>query len=577
MYNSKDSPSMGRLHTPTGLHRQSLALPSLSMAPSSPNASSASGHDRANDPVPNPAQRNPKSRNLVVCIDGTSNQFGQNNTNVVKLFAKINLETQDPQPKQYAYYTSGIGTRPKTLHVVDRMARAVSDKFDMAIAWNMEEIVKDAYGWLARMYQEGDQIYLFGFSRGAYQVRVLAGMIHEVGLIRTPTEKQIGTAYDHYESIRWQKPKTREIAREFKKTFSWKDLRVHFVGVWDTVSSVGLVRGDVFLSTSSSAAHACHFRHALALDERRVKFMPEYFHEMNVQDDKNAENGKGKKSKYIIEKSGVAADKGKAPEVEDPKTIDVEKSSDFKSSEIKEVWFAGSHSDVGGKNRPGRSFQAGNVSLLWMRREASAKGLILKPTDIVWVPDDLDFGTSNSMSAVWNFIEIFPIKHQVSFSGAGEDGRRWHLCHPRRIIPGQKVHASVLFANAYRPTATLGDGFDIPIAPGRSSDTKLDPSFWETGLFDDTAATELVTYLGGQQGVAPIYLDRLLFMLRFPEGKASIRKVPDWQKTFEDLIKHRSGLVKLVTIVAYFEACERASHHVLKTRKAFNSSCPHSL
>ncbi|KAF9227005.1 hypothetical protein BS17DRAFT_664677, partial [Gyrodon lividus] len=210
-------------------------------------------------------------RNLVVCIDGTSNKFGQNNTNVLKLFAGIDLKTSDSQPKQYAYYTSGIGTRPtETLNnIFSRMERAVSDRLSMAIAWNVEEIVKEAYGWIARTYQEGDQIYLFGFSRGAYQVRVLAGMIHEVS-------SRTYRAYDHYRSIRSQNPKTRGIAKEFKKTFSRIGLRVHFVGVWDTVSSVGLMRGDVFLSTSSSAAHACHFRHALALDERRVKFMPEY-------------------------------------------------------------------------------------------------------------------------------------------------------------------------------------------------------------------------------------------------------------------------------------------------------------
>ena len=141
------------------------------------------------------ARQKENARNLVVCIDGTSNRFGQNvivpqlcslpsgslfgqNTNVVKLFAKIDLETTHPE--QYAYYSSGIGTRPKSLHILNRMERAVSDKFDMAVAWfvllaiicfrpnnilhgrNMEEIVKDAYGWLARTYQEGDQIYLFG-------------------------------------------------------------------------------------------------------------------------------------------------------------------------------------------------------------------------------------------------------------------------------------------------------------------------------------------------------------------------------------------------------------------------------
>ena len=97
------------------------------------------------------ARQKENARNLVVCIDGTSNQFGHNvfvpylciiflpltdygqNTNVVKLFAKIDLETTHPE--QYAYYSSGIGTRPKSLHIFNRMERAVSDKFDMAVAW----------------------------------------------------------------------------------------------------------------------------------------------------------------------------------------------------------------------------------------------------------------------------------------------------------------------------------------------------------------------------------------------------------------------------------------------------------
>ena len=107
--------------------------------------------------------------------------------------------------------------------------------------------------------------YIVGFSRGAYQVRVLAGMIHEVWeaqvilaqraerlsgrvdkdadgeadwdvsdccVAYTSLTKRLGRAYDHYEAIRSKKPKTRQIAREFKNTFSWKDLGVHFVGVW---------------------------------------------------------------------------------------------------------------------------------------------------------------------------------------------------------------------------------------------------------------------------------------------------------------------------------------------------------
>ena len=151
---------------------------------------------------------------------------------------------------------------------------------------------------------------------------------------------------------------------------------------------------------------------------------------------------------------------------------------------------------------------------------------------------------------------------------------RWHRLHPRRIIRGQKVHASILFANAYKPRATLGEGFGIPVIQAKSADTELDQEIWDTGMFDDTAAQELVTYLGGQQGVAPIYLDRLLFMLRFSEfpslialicyftssppeeGRECVRKVSGWRETFESLIENRSGLVRLVTIVAYYEAGE---------------------
>ncbi|KAN0091567.1 Uncharacterized alpha/beta hydrolase domain (DUF2235) domain containing protein [Tylopilus felleus] len=507
-------------------------------------------------------------RNLVVCIDGTSNKFGQNNTNVVKLFAKIDLETAHPE--QRAYYSSGIGTRPTSINIVDSMKRAVSDKLDMAVAWNMEEIVKDAYGWLARMYGEGDQIYLFGFSRGAYQVRVLAGMIYEVGLIRTPTEKQIGTAYDHYKSIRSGKPKTKQIAREFKDTFSRKGLGVHFVGVWDTVSSVGLVRGDVFLSTSASASHACHFRHALGLDECRVKFMPEYFHEMNSPTAPTDNKSKGIAISSDQKPKGIAT--SPHVQVEHVTTSVGERgaptgndngSEGRKATEIKEVWFAGSHSDVGGKNRPGIPYQAGNASLLWMRREAAASGLQLQPTDIVWVPGDIDFGISDSMGLGWGIIECLPVKHQVSFSGVRDDAWCWHRGQPRRIIPGQKVHASVLYANAYRPSATRGEGFEVPIV--RSEVEELDDRLWETGLFDDTAAQELVTYLGNPQGVAPIYLDRLLFMLRFKEGKQCLKKVPDWRGRFEDIIHDPkcSSLVRLVTIVAYYEAC---NHPFTNTR-----------
>ena len=97
---------------------------------------------------------------------------------------------------------------------------------------------------------------------------------------------------------------------------------------------------------------------------------------------------------------------------------------------------------------------------------------------------------------------------------------RLHRLQPRRIIPGQKVHASILYANAYKPQAALGEGFDIPTIHSGFKVMELNDQNWETGLFDDTEAQELLSYLGNQRGVAPIYLDRLLFILRF--GKVSL-------------------------------------------------------
>lgn len=88
-----------------------------------------------------------------------------------------------------------------------------------------------------------------------------------------------------------------------------------------------------------------------------------------------------------------------------------------------------------------------------------------------------------------------------------------HRSEPRLIMPHQKVHASILYANAYRPRATRGRGFDISmITP---EDTELDKSFWETDLFDDMEAQELVNSLGRQRMSGTACLEKLLFMLRF--------------------------------------------------------------
>ncbi|KAJ7482816.1 hypothetical protein B0H11DRAFT_1608843, partial [Mycena galericulata] len=280
-------------------------------------------------------------RNLVVSIDGTSNQFGTNNTNVVELHSRIIKESKDRRP-QLTFYSSGIGTYvPPSLLSLAYLQQSIGNKIDLAIAWNFKKQVQHSYRWLADEYKPGDVIYLFGFSRGAYQVRTLAGMISTVGLVYRGNQRLIPFAYELYAKRHKGKAikdheKANELCRHFKKTFSRPDVRVHFVGAWDTVSSVGVLRGQP-LPLTTSADHICHFRHALALDERRVRFLPEYV------------------------RSAI------------PKAIALIKH--LLRGTIKEVWFAGTHSDI---------LDLAGVPLLWMENEATSAGLHLQPRNEVW-------------------------------------------------------------------------------------------------------------------------------------------------------------------------------------------------
>ncbi|KIJ11233.1 hypothetical protein PAXINDRAFT_84770, partial [Paxillus involutus ATCC 200175] len=183
------------------------------------------------------------------------------NTNIVELFAKIDLDPEARLPRQQASYSSGVGTHLKAWHVVSRIQSSFSDLLDEAVTWNVEEIVQDAYGWLAKECRTEGHIHT-GFSRGAYRVQTLAGVIYEVGPQAWLHHR--GTSRTFYP----RKLHAKDIASAFEHTFCWEDMKVHFVGVWDTMSSVGLVKEDVSLSSSSSVEHACHFRHDLALDER---------------------------------------------------------------------------------------------------------------------------------------------------------------------------------------------------------------------------------------------------------------------------------------------------------------------
>ncbi|KAG1740618.1 hypothetical protein EDB19DRAFT_1635214, partial [Suillus lakei] len=299
---------------------------------------------------------------LLKSADGTSNKYGDKNTNIVELYSEMVKDD-----KQFTYYNSGVGTYAKGhTHWIEQ----VSSVFDLAFAFNISRTIMNAYRWLSDKYHPGDKIFLFGFSRGAYQVRALAGMIHEMGLILPGNIEQIPYAFELYSAINSGKPKDKLLATGFKSTFSRQGVIIHFVGVWDTVSSVG-IRKENILPSTDTCDHICYFRQALALDECRVKFLPEYVY-------------------------GGMSDRLKSKLAPPHKN---------ESHNVKEVWFAGSHSDTDNA----LNFQ--DMPLLWMREEAFEVGLLLNPPKVAFRYEDMkESKITDSLTLPWWALEVLPIR-----------------------------------------------------------------------------------------------------------------------------------------------------------------------
>ena len=230
-------------------------------------------------------------KNIVVCCDGTGNEYGTNNTNVVTAYA-----LSEKSERQCCYYDPGVGTGGWVYEEDRGTLRAAMDQ---ATGFGLQKNVEDAYRFLMHAYEDADRVYLFGFSRGAFTVRSLAGMLYRCGLLR-PTA---GNLVEYASKLYHQDGRDKDgdaVAAGFRATFA-RPCPVHFIGVWDTVESLVLNAGrkwhDTRLSPETSFAY-----HALAMDERRRDFPP-----------------------CLWDESSLA-----------PHQV------------LEQVWFAGVHSDVGG-------------------------------------------------------------------------------------------------------------------------------------------------------------------------------------------------------------------------------------
>ncbi|KAI0269948.1 hypothetical protein BC834DRAFT_578837 [Gloeopeniophorella convolvens] len=291
------------------------------------------------------ASTNSKRRTVVLCFDGTADEFSHMNTNVVKLFS---LLKKDSIHDQICYYQAGIGMYYQP-GVVSPLFRKVAQLADEATAWYLSQHVMDGYRFLMQNYNVGDKVCLFGFSRGAYIARALAGMLHKVGLLLKDNLEQVPFAYKLYKS---REPLKVELANSFKKSFS-REVPIEFVGVWDTVASVGIVLGRSlpFVDTNTTIKT---FRQALSLDEDRARFRPSLWsHPERRQPAFKSSNGPKNDPHH---QNGHSRSHGSA----DERFI----------TDVKEVWFAGCHSDVGGGSVPDRADHSlANIPLRWMVRE----------------------------------------------------------------------------------------------------------------------------------------------------------------------------------------------------------------
>ncbi|RKF64665.1 Uncharacterized protein OnM2_017002 [Erysiphe neolycopersici] len=302
------------------------------------------------------------SRTLIVCLDGTGDRFDNDNSNVVNFVACLKKD----HPRQITYYQSGIGTYDK-----NGLSSGIAAVVDMSIGSGLGVHIKDAYSFLMQNYKEGDKICLFGFSRGAYTIRCLAGMLHKVGLLPAHNSAQINFAYDFYKN---DTDEGWKMSADFKKTFC-ADVSVYFVGIWDCVASVGFFPRKLPFSKSPTN-NIGYFRHAMALDEHRAKFkICQYAHQdpsiisrQKIIDNKTsrkrmmfgrhsktdtaAANENRKASNNSLLKRAMTFSSSMKPvnndRILESTSYTLQKPREVIPTDILEVWFCGGHADIGG-------------------------------------------------------------------------------------------------------------------------------------------------------------------------------------------------------------------------------------
>ncbi|KLO14124.1 hypothetical protein SCHPADRAFT_826983, partial [Schizopora paradoxa] len=312
--------------------------------------------------IPPPTES--RHRTLVLCFDGIG--ADDNNSNIVQFFSMLNKGDSD---RQLCYYQGGVSTHT-TSRIVTSLWSKLTQTVDLMIANSLDYQVIGGYRFLMENYKEGDKICIFGVSRGAYAARALAGMIHKVGLLPNSNHQQVPFAYQIYmrdDEKGWKQSVL------FKKTFSI-DAYIQFVGVWDTVASVGLIGRRLPFVKSNTAIKT--FRHALSLDEHRAMYKPNFVSFSSTSTtafSSTKSNSSTQSNVYKYHGLSWDEDEWQREEETSKKRIDDQNTDRNWPTDVLEVWFAGSQRDVGGGAvTDNTQHSLARIPLRWMIRQCFA-------------------------------------------------------------------------------------------------------------------------------------------------------------------------------------------------------------
>ena len=402
-------------------------------------------------------------KNLVVCCDGTGNEVGENISNVLKFYRTLR-KTDKTSPTQVVFYDPGVGTLARPDPWIKFRQDTVTI-LGLATGYGLDDNVLSAYRFLISNLEDGDQIFLFGFSRGAYTVRVLAGLIHKIGVLYPSQLNLADAALAAYKQSTEEDPRglplgegpasKEDRAAQFARIVSVRWPTIRLVGVWDTVASVIVPRPDRYYTFSlQELPHTRRnpsvraFRQAIALDERRRMFRLHRWDE-----------------EQVFRHNRFSQTNNAEPQ------------------DVKQVWFAGVHADIGG-GYPERQSELSKYSLLWMINEASACGLTFnrqainqlgwgvqrRGSPFSYVAPDFFRDPHQSLKGLWWTLELLPKSDRYKEWPARRSSLGFYLPYgePRVVPKNAWIHESVLrridAVGRYRPLNFPVDYRVVPFA-----------------------------------------------------------------------------------------------------------------